>query len=69
MMHPVCPQKPVDISTDERLGEIADILATGLIRLQARKSSKLSRACGESSLDCAAHQSGHALVNSLEHVR
>jgi hypothetical protein len=69
MIHPVCPQKPVDISADERLGEIAGILATGLIRLLARKSSELSRACGESSLDCAAHQSGHAPANSLEHGR
>jgi hypothetical protein len=69
MMDPVCSQRPVDISADERLGEIADILASGLIRLQARKSSELSRACGESSLDCAAHQSGHTPVNSLEHVR
>jgi hypothetical protein len=67
MMHPVCPQMPVDISADERLGEIADILASGLIRLQARKSSELSRACSESSLDCVARQSSHAAENSPEH--
>jgi hypothetical protein len=44
----------------ERFDEIAEILAAGLIRLRARQSSHLSPDCGESSLDCAAHQSGHA---------
>jgi hypothetical protein len=44
----------------ERLGEIAEILVTGLTRLRARKSSQISPDGGESSLDCAAHQSGHA---------
>lgn len=44
----------------ERLDEIAEILAAGLMRLQARKSSHLSPTRGESSLDYAAHQSSHA---------
>jgi hypothetical protein len=35
----------------ERLDEIADILATGLMRLRALRSSPLSRDRGESSLD------------------
>jgi hypothetical protein len=35
-------------------------LALGLMRLKANKSSALSANSGESSLDCAAHQSGHA---------
>ena len=43
----------------ERLDEIADILAAGLIRLRARKSSPLSRDRGESSLDFSPDQSGH----------
>jgi hypothetical protein len=47
-------------STTERLDEIAEILATGLMRLRARQSSHLSAHSGESSLDCAAHQSSHA---------
>lgn len=44
----------------ERLDEVADILAAGLMRLNARKSRPLSAAGGESLLDCAARQSSHA---------
>jgi hypothetical protein len=44
----------------DRLAEIAEILAAGLLRLRARKSSELSALSGESLLDCAALQSGHA---------
>lgn len=51
---------PGRLSASERLDEIAEILAAGLIRLNARKSSPLSAPRGESSLDCAAHQSSHA---------
>jgi hypothetical protein len=40
--------------------EIADILSAGLMRLKSRQSTALSQDAGESSLDCAAHQSGHA---------
>lgn len=39
----------------ERLDEVADILAAGLVRLNSRKSSHLSALGGESLLDCAAH--------------
>jgi hypothetical protein len=46
----------------ERLDEIADILAAGLIRLSARKSSALSCDHGESSLDFSPDQSGHGVV-------
>jgi hypothetical protein len=46
----------------ERLSEVAQILAAGLSRLKARQSSALPADFGESSLDCAAHQSGHANV-------
>jgi hypothetical protein len=55
-----------ETSPAERLAEIADILAAGLTRLQARKSSSLSGNFGESSLDCPGHQSSHADRNSLE---
>jgi hypothetical protein len=48
------------MSTDERLDEIAALLAAGLMRLRARKSSPLSRHDGESSLDFSADQRGHA---------
>lgn len=48
------------MSAAERLDEIAEILAAGLMRLRARKSSPLSAPGGESLLDCAGHQSSHA---------
>ena len=51
------------MSADERLSEIAELLATGLQRLRARQSSDQSAHRGESSLHSAANQSGHA--NSL----
>jgi hypothetical protein len=52
--------EPKLLSADERIAEIADILAAGLMRLHARKSSPFSANTGDSSLDCPAHQSGHA---------
>jgi hypothetical protein len=51
---------PACLSAAERLAEIADILAAGLMRLRARQSSPLSPHGGESSLDFPGHQSGHA---------
>jgi hypothetical protein len=51
---------PRHLSAAERLDEIADILAVGLMRLRARKSSPLSRDPGESSLDFSPDQRGHA---------
>ena len=54
------PLHPSHMTAAERLAEVAEILAAGLMRLKARKSSHLSAHCGESSLDCAGHQSGHA---------
>ena len=52
--------------TEERLSEIAEILAAGLMRLQARKSSQISADCGDSSLDFTGHQSGPANPHSPE---
>ena len=49
-------------TTSERLNKVAEILATGLQRLHARQSSALPADFGESSLDCAAAQSGPANV-------
>jgi hypothetical protein len=46
----------------EHLAEIGEILAAGLVRLRARKSSGKSADCGESSLALSEHQSGHANV-------
>jgi hypothetical protein len=42
----------------ERLGEVADILAVGLIRMRARMSSPFLRKSGEILLDSNAQQSG-----------
>jgi hypothetical protein len=49
----------VPVPANKRLLEIAKILAAGLMRLQARKSSPISPACEESSLDFLASESGH----------
>ena len=54
------PIGPSVLSAQERLAEVAEILAMGLIRLRSRQSSRLSGAGGECLLDCAGHQSGHA---------
>lgn len=54
------------------LTELCAILAVGLQRLRARKSSELSRALGESSLDFPHGQSGGAGMSSrmeLDRVR
>jgi len=53
------PQREI-LATPDRLNEIADILATGLMRLRARQSTSLSGVPGDSSLDCPAQQSSHA---------
>jgi hypothetical protein len=58
--------RPDLMTPAERLDEVAEILATGLMRLRARQSSHFSADCGESSLDCPGNQSGHANPGSLE---
>lgn len=52
------PVGPITAAGGEPLKELASILAAGLQRLRARKSSELSGADGESSLDFVANQSG-----------
>ena len=49
----------VNFDTEDRLAEIASILAAGLMRLRARKSSSLSRRDGESSLHNSDGESSH----------
>jgi hypothetical protein len=44
------------LSPEERISEIAEILAEGLMRLRSRQSSKLSPDRGECSLHIPAHQ-------------
>jgi hypothetical protein len=53
-------------STHKRLAEIAEILAAGLMRLLAGKSSGLSADLGESSLHFSGRQSGGVNFKSLE---
>ena len=48
---------PIENSGDH-LTEIAAILATGLLRLQSRKSSPNSTVKGDSSLDCERRSGG-----------
>jgi hypothetical protein len=42
----------------ERIAEIGEILAAGLVRLRARQSSQMPADDGEGSLACVAQQSG-----------
>lgn len=51
---------------DERLAEVAAILAAGLVRLRARKSSRKVVGAGESSLDFPAAGSVPATVSNVE---
>jgi hypothetical protein len=53
---------PNGMSDQERIAEICSILAAGLVRLHARKSTHLSADRGESWLDSTADRSGHARV-------
>ena len=57
------------LSADERLTELATILAAGLVRLRARQSSGLSADRENSFVDFTANQSGCvSVVNSMEHA-
>ncbi len=55
---------PSRMTTAERIGELASILAAGLIRLQGRKSRRLSVDRGDSCLDLSPHRSGHGPVET-----
>jgi hypothetical protein len=57
---------PNNPTVSEHLAEIAEILAAGLMRLRAAKSTRISDDCGESSLDFTRHQSGPDDPGSLE---
>jgi hypothetical protein len=54
------PFQPTLTTPAERLTELGEILALGLVRLRARQSSELAGVAGESSLACVGHPSGHA---------
>ena len=50
---------PNRMSTVERLREVGEILASGLLRLRARRSEAQATNSGELSLDFTARQSVH----------
>jgi hypothetical protein len=54
---------PEKMSAAERLDEIAEILAAGLIRLRSQKSSPISLDHGEISLDFSVDLRGHVAPN------
>jgi hypothetical protein len=60
--------KPEHMTPDERLDELASILAAGLVRLQVRQSSHLSAVPGESYLDLMPTQSGHVSVTTKTEI-
>ena len=55
---------PDRMTAAERLREIGEILARGLIRLRARQSRKVSDDHGDSYLDFSADQRGHGPVTN-----
>ena len=55
---------PNRMTPAERLVELGRILAAGLIRMKASKSSPLSADRGESSVDLSRPQSGHETRNA-----
>ena len=54
------PIHPGLMSAEERIAEIGELLARGLVRLRARNASPLSADRGDSFVDFPPHQSGHA---------
>lgn len=56
------PLFPDRMTAAERLGEVSEILALGLARFHARKSSALSADRGDSSVDFPPDRSRHARV-------
>jgi len=54
------PLHPNHMTAAERLAELAEILARGLIRLHAREASPLSADDRDSFVDLPPHRSGHA---------
>lgn len=57
---------PVMDEAPKHIAEIAEILAVGLMRLRAAKSSELCTEAGESSLDFTATESSHAETTDPE---
>lgn len=58
------PLSPDQVSAAERIAEIAEILACGLVRLKARQSRRIAEHRGENSVDFSANQRGHVDPNA-----
>lgn len=56
---------PNRVSGDERMAELAAILAAGLMRLRAKQSRRLSAGTESSLVDFTANQSGHGPATQL----
>jgi hypothetical protein len=63
------PLHPDRMSAAERLAELAEILAVGVIRVHAQKSSSKSPENGEISLDLPPDQSGPATNTNRREAR
>jgi hypothetical protein len=59
---------PGQMTSQERIADLGDILAAGLMRLRARKSRPLSGAAGESSVDFSPDQRSHPTPRGVEKV-
>ena len=57
---PQCAGWDCRLNDRERVNELTELLAAGLVRLRARQSSPKTSTLRESSLDCVANRSGDA---------
>ncbi|CAA7618235.1 hypothetical protein [Magnetospirillum sp. SS-4] len=60
---------PDHMTAAGRLDEIAEILATGAMRLMARKSTRLSAERGDCSVDFTANRSVYGVENKRRNSR
>jgi hypothetical protein len=60
---------PDHMTAAERLDEIAEILATGAMRLMARKSTRLSAESRDSSVDFTANRSAYGVETNCRNSR
>ena len=63
------PLSPDLMTADERLSEMAQILAAGLLRLRRRESEKHISHLEKKRLDFLPHRSGHATARQRRNVR
>ena len=63
------PLSPDRMTANERLDELAAILAAGVVRLKTRQSSRRSGQFGESCLDCLGEPSRHVTAREAAEAR